>query len=85
MTKKVKHNRDNSVTVVLNGRNNAAFWIAVDKEAAQWTSQGYKLVYIEKGASYFKDGILTSLLNMFRTILGMREIHDPVVKLTFAK
>lgn len=85
MTRKVKHNKDNSVTITLNGRNNAAFWTAVDREAAQWASEGYTLTYIEKGGNYFKDGILTSLLNMFRTLFGMQEKHDPVVKLTFAK
>lgn len=85
MTRKVKHNKDNSVTVTLNGRDNAAFWTAVDREAVQWASEGYTLTYIEKGGNYFKDGILTSLLNMFRVMVGMREIHDPVVRLTFAK
>lgn len=85
MKKKVKTNRDGSVTVTLNGRDNAAFWTAVEQEATTWENQGYVLTYIEKGGNYFKDGILTSLLNMIRPILGKDAVHDPVVKMTFSK
>lgn len=85
MTKKVKQNKDGSVTVILNGRDNAAFWTAADRELAEWVNKGYTLTYVEKGGNTFKDGILTSFTNLFRTLFGMSEKHDPVVKMTFAK
>lgn len=85
MKRKAKTNRDGSVTITLNGRNNAAFWTAVEREAMEWENQGYVLTYIEKGGNYFKDGILTSLLNLIRPLLGKDAIHDPQVKMTFSK
>lgn len=85
MTKKVKFHRDNSVTVILNGRDNSAFWTAVDNTTEEWIGQGYRLTYVEKGANIFKDSILTSLRNMICPFFHMKEKHDPIVKLTFAK
>lgn len=85
MSRKEKVNKDGSITVTLNGRDNAKFWAAVDAEAAQWIGNGYDLVHIEKGGNLFKDSFITTLLNMFRTILGKEDIHDPIVKMTFAK
>lgn len=85
MSKKVKVSKDGAVTITMNGRDNEKFWSAVDVECAKWQNEGYVLTYIEKGGNFFKDGILTSLENMLRMLFGMREKHDPVVKMTFRK
>lgn len=85
MTRKVKINKDNSVTVTMSGRDNAEFWVAVDREKNEWFNKGYRLVFVEKGGNTFQDGILTSLLNFIRQIIGRSVIHDPVVIMTFAK
>lgn len=85
MTKKVKVNRDNSVTVTMNGRDNAKFWVAVDRETDEWVQKGYKLVNVQKGGNLFQDGVLTTLLNMIKTVIGMRAVHDPVVIMTFVR
>ncbi len=85
MSKKVKYNKDKSVTVILNGRDKTSFWVEVDRETQQWIDKGYRLIDVVKGGNSFKDSILTSIINMFRMLLNMSEKHDPEVRLTFSK
>ena len=85
MDRKIKQNKDGSITVTVSGRDNAKFWTFAEQERAEWESKGYVLTYLEEGGNNFHDGILTSFVNIFRVMFGMQEKHDPVVKMTFAK
>lgn len=86
MSRKVKINKDNTITVTLCGRDNTKFWTEVNKETSKWSNDGYELIHAEKEeGNSFKDGVITTLINLFRTLFGWANKHDPIVKLTFSK